>query len=109
MTEIAQNGEPMMTGDELKEVGITRVLENTNPDWIQNFCRMAAELLQSEGSFTSEEITAHIGMPDGNHNAIGGAMARLRKRFKLPIRVIGFEKSSRPQSRSRLIARWGWA
>ena len=109
ISNIADNGEVQMTGEELKQAGISRVLDSAEKSWKQTFCLVAVQLLQTKGSFTAEEVVALVGHPpEERFNSIGGTMSRLNRTLKGLITIKSFEKSVRPSCHSRMIPRWGW-
>lgn len=94
-----------MTGEQLKEQGVQRVLEN-NEEWAD----LAMSYLKSVaawGDFTSDDLhvtcTAN-GIAPPHRNAWG---ALFRKASKLGlIKRVGYRKSQRPASHSRVVAVW---
>jgi hypothetical protein len=61
------------TGEQLKTEGIARVFEGTNPEWAAAFDNCLYRLASTGRQFTSEEVTAQVGLPPaGTHlNAVG--------------------------------------
>jgi hypothetical protein len=92
-----------MNGDQLRDQGITLVLDNAG-DW--------ALVSQVNFSFWLEHVAAHTfsiedfriyaaanGMPEPHHPNAWGAIS---KRFKHLIKTVGYTQSLRPLAHSRL-------
>jgi hypothetical protein len=93
----------MSTGAQLRDQGITLVLDNA-ADWALvsqvNFTFWLEHAAPAE--FTIEDFriyAANNGMPEPHHPNAWGAMS---KRFKKLIKPIGYTQSQRPLAHSRL-------
>ncbi len=92
-----------MSGDQLRDEGIARVLDN-NEAWRQSFFAAADTVLARDGQVTSEAVLEICGPPPGHFNAIGGAMRRFAIHRKL--HNGGYIKSTRPKCHSTVIIVW---
>jgi hypothetical protein len=91
------------TGQDLKDAGCAKVLENTPDQWVADFEQQAAALLRSAGSFTAEEVVTMIGQPPNHTNAIGAACRQFVKRNGL---LGSYEPAKSPSAHGRIITRW---
>ena len=93
----------MSTGDQLRDLGITQVLNN-NADWAfvsqVKFSFWLKHVAPPEFTIEDFRIFAEAnGMPEPTHvNAWGG----ISKRFKKLIKPVGYTQSVRPLAHARL-------
>lgn len=66
------------------------------------------QLVERGGPFTSEDVTALVGLPrdvgTNRNNAVGAVMSGCAKRGL--IRRIGYQPALRPESHARIVAVW---
>lgn len=91
------------TGQALCNDGQDQVLAN-NQDWQDRFNAVALRHLEEFESVTSTGIIHEIGLPPGNPNAVGAAMAHFARAHHLIIKF--YTKSIRTSRRAGRVAVW---
>jgi len=92
----------ILSGTELRDGGIKRVLEHTPDDYKAQF-ELAVMNLHS--SFTSDDVIKTVGMPPNHKNAVGALMNSLAKR-KLIVKTGRYLKAQRPTRHAAIVAEW---
>jgi hypothetical protein len=98
-----QTGHQIELGEWLRDQGLTHILEHTPDSWVEAFEENAGRLLRTQGSFTAEEVVAHIGPPPNHVNAIGAVCRAYARRNDL---VGSYEKATNSAAHARVIDRW---
>lgn len=89
-------------GEILRDQGIDQVLENTYEEYKRDFEEVFDGLVRDGVSFTSDQVVAVVGYPEGtHHNAIGALTRSCVLRWGAQIEEVGVRKSIRPQSHAR--------
>lgn len=68
---------PPVSGEQRRDEGMGRVLFNTDQQYKVAFARQYRVVVNSGQPFTSEDITAVVGMPPGHRNAVGAQFSAL--------------------------------
>jgi len=69
--------------------------------WLKRARQAAREVCRRKGSATSDDVLAEVGLPDGIHHNVVGAI------FREPCWVrAGFVRTRRPEGHARLISVW---
>ena len=71
---------PPLTGEQRRDVGMDKVLSNTAEEYKEAFSRQYRVVADSGSPFTSEDVTAAVGMPPGHQNAVGSLFNALLRR-----------------------------
>lgn len=94
----------MTLGEQLKEQGAAKVLQNnTAYKWM--FWTEARWLLSMNTVVTSEDVTERMLEQPTHPNAIGACMRSFAKQNGL--KVISYRKSTKPSRHAGLVAVWG--
>lgn len=91
-------------GAALRDEGIARVTNNTPEAYQDRFLQELNRLVREGYQFTSEDITATIGMPPNHPNAVGAILNGATKSGL--IRRVGYVQSVRPRSHAAVISLW---
>lgn len=87
-----------------REIGLQQAENHANELYKADFYGVGLSILNLNGSVTSEEITAQIGLPPGHPSAVGACMSAFVRHHKLVVQR--YEKGTRPQSHAAILARW---
>lgn len=91
-------------GETRKREGIEQANVQVDGDWAENFDLVLRELAESGLPFTSQQITAKVGLPPGHPSAIG-ARINLAARQGL-ITDVGVTKSRRDNRHASRVTIW---
>jgi len=97
-------------GDELKRLGMQRALNAAREVWKLNFQLHVIRLAQEGYPFTSEDVLARVGLPNGEvgqhkNNAVGAMMNAMAKK-KIIQKTGNHVKSKRPTSHDAELTEW---
>jgi hypothetical protein len=70
-------------------------------DWLALARHTAREICRSQGTVSSDDVLAEIGMPEGFHHNVVGAIFNSREFVR-----VGFRRTRRPQGHARMIGVW---
>lgn len=93
-------------GERLRDEALAKVQENAELEYRAAFARIVADFARMGRSFTSEDVTARIGMPpSGSPNAVGALTraAAMRHGFV----KVGRTKAQRTNQHASEITVWG--
>lgn len=96
----------MNKGEQLRERGQQLALD-AQPDWRTQADETIMQLARSGNAFTSEDVTARIGLPSvgtNKNNAVGAVIAVWARRGL--IHDVGWTRTSNPQGHSRKLTIW---
>lgn len=96
-----------MSGQELKERGMTQAIENADVNWKEAVEKRLTFLTNNKRFFTSDDILIYLsdrGIKTHNNSALGGIINRWSSRGF--IRPAGFVVSSRPSRHKAPIRLW---
>ena len=99
----------LLLGLQLAESGMAQAVDHTNRLW-KDVARETIYHLAGAGvRFTSEQVTAHVGLPVGQvardrNNGVGGVVNGIAKRGI--ITLVGYRNSERAVSHARLLRIW---
>jgi hypothetical protein len=97
---------PEGEGERRKADGIARVMANTPTEWGQLFDDTLALLAASGAPFTSEDVTALVGLPPpGTHRSAVGARMNAAARAGRITRV-GYVQAKRANQHATVISEW---
>ena len=68
---------PPVSGAERRDIGMAKVLKYTAEEYKDEFAKAYLLVMGSDQPFTSENITAMVGMPPGHQNAVGAQFSAL--------------------------------
>lgn len=94
-------------GKRLRDEGMSLVTEHTIASYRRDFERIVRDFRSQRIDWTSEDVTARIGMPPGTHPNAVGAMTRAVA-VRLGAEKIGRVKAQRSNQHATEIAQWGW-
>ena len=88
----------------LRDAGVEQVIRNTPDDYRSSFRKVLGAMAADGRQFTSEDVTAVVGLPPNNHNTVGALFLGAAK--KGIIRKCGYRQSVRPERHAAVIALW---
>ena len=95
-------------GERLKEAGMAAAAKAVDVAWRERFDRRVEVLAMTGEMFTSEDVTAEVGLPpSGSVNAIGARMAAAARRGVI-VRL-GDVKARRPNRHAARVSQWAGA
>ena len=89
----------LVAGKAAKKDGLER-FEVKAADWLGRAREAAREICRRKGTVTSEEGLEVVGMPEGVHHNVIGAI------FQKGFVRVGFRRTRRPEGHARLIGVW---
>jgi citrate lyase beta subunit len=86
-------------GQAMKRDALER-FEAKAQDWLARARQAAVEICRRKGTVTSDDVLEAVGMPDGLHRNVIGAI------FGRGFVRVGFRRTRRPEGHARLIGVW---
>ena len=101
MAEEARQGVlfDLEAGHALKRDALER-FEVKAGDWLDRARQAAMEICRRRGAVTSDEVLEVVGLPEGVHHNVIGAI------FQKGFVRVGFRRTRRPEGHARLIGMW---
>jgi hypothetical protein len=93
-------------GEADRDAGMVKVIENTRPSYRDAFDTVVRDFRTQGQDFTSEDVTARIGLPPGHPNAVGALTRAVATKYGAV--KVGRRKAQRRNQHATEIAVWGW-
>lgn len=106
MTQSGQLAWNLEEGKRLRDEGIAKVSDNTEQAYRDLFSFVVRDFKAHRRDFTSEDVTARIGLPENHPNAVGALTRGTAIRFGAV--KVGRVKAQRSNQHASEIAVWGW-
>ena len=90
-------------GEQAKAEGIAQAAAHAVAEWKARFAAVAMQVLDDNGSVTSDEVIEVVGLPPGHPNGVGAMMHVVARRLGLKC---NYERSLRPSRHRAIVGRW---
>jgi hypothetical protein len=95
----------LVEGERLRDEAMTKVTDHAEVDYKDRFAQVVRDFVSQRREFTSEDVTARIGMPTTHPNAVGALTRSCAIRYGY--RKVGRVKATRTNQHATEIAVWG--
>jgi hypothetical protein len=93
-------------GETRKAEGIDRVKKHADPTYAAAFLAVLRRRATEPGAFTSEDITAVIGLPSTGHPSVIGALMNAEARAGIIRKTGRYVHAERPNRHAAAVAEW---
>lgn len=93
-------------GKRRRDEGMAQAAENASERYREEFGKVVRDFREQHRDFTSEDVTARVGMPDAHPNAVGAITRAMATRYGAV--KVGRVKAQRANQHATEITLWGW-